>query len=333
MNNIKRLILLLCIAFMLSFMAGCQKEVENEESNVVDNNIITISMSDEAKKYEEDVIRQDGVKTILNEENYLTVIIALLERDEQSFPKAPVTNTLEEMEYQGSKVYTLTRENYENIVLFTHGGGWIFGKSEEHVGFCDELCTRLNAKVYMPLYPLAPEADSDDTYSMIEGLYKEISKEGKKIYIMGDSAGGNITLGLMYTIKQQNLVKPEKMILIAPCTDMTFSNEEAIKINETDPELDIFGCSASAMIWAGEEYLTDPKNSALYADVSDYPDTMIFQGTNDILYPDNLLFYQHMKDAGVNVKLVIGEGFWHVFPIYPIPEMNTALELIEDFCK
>ena len=59
---------------------------------------------------------------------------------------------------------------------------------------------------------------------------------------------------------------------------------------------------------------------------------MIIQGTNDILCPDNLILYQNMKDAGVDVTLVKGEGLWHVFAVYPIPEREEALDLIENFC-
>jgi len=321
---------LLCISFIVLFMAGCG--TETADNGTEDDGIVTMVMSDEAKQYEEETLSQDGVKTMLKEEYFDQVIEALSDRGEQTFPECEVKNRLDSMVFQESKVYMLTKEGYENVVLYIHGGAWTFEISEEHISFCDELATRLNAKVYMPLYPLAPEADSEATYSVIEGLYKEILKEEKKVYIMGDSAGGNITLGLMYTIKEENLVKPEKMILIAPCSDMTFSNKDMVELNKNDPELELYGCSKCAELWAGKENLKEPKNSALYTDVAGYPDTMIFQGTNDILWPDNLMLYQNMKNAGVEVSLVKGEGLWHVFPIYPIPERTEALNLIEEFC-
>jgi len=327
----KRMIsLLLCASIIMIFMVGCGNGTDDHDH--ADDSIITISMSDEAKKYEKDVISQDGVKMMLSEENFDQVIKALSSRTEQSFPECEVKNSLDSMDFQGSTVYFLKKEGYENVVLFIHGGAWTFGISEEHVSFCDDLAERLNAKVYIPLYPLAPESDSEETYAVIEGLYQEILKEEKNVYIMGDSAGGNITLGLMYTIKEDNLQKPEKMVLFAPCSDMTFSNKDSEEINQTDPELALYGCRKCAELWAGQENLKKPKYSALCSDVTGYPDTMIIQGTNDILYPDNLILYQNMKNAGVDVTLVIGEGLWHVFPIYPTPEKTKALDLIEAFC-
>jgi len=327
----KLLSLIICVSAVILSIVVCV--TANNDQDLKDDSIITITMSDEAEKYEEETLSQDGVKMMLTEDYYDQVIQAVSLREEQSFPECDVTNSLDSMEILGSKVYSLAKDGYENVVLYIHGGAWTFEIAEEHVSFCDELATRLDAKVYMPLYPLAPEADSEDTYAVIEGLYKEILKEGKNVYIMGDSAGGNITLGLMYTIKNEDLAKPEKAVLISPCSDMTFSNKEMVELNKTDPELELYGCRKCAELWAGEENLKNPKNSALYADVTGYPDTMIFQGTNDILYPDNLILYNNMRKSGVDVTLVEGEGLWHVFPIYPIPEREEALDLIEDFCK
>jgi len=318
--------LAICAAAVM-LLAGCATGGSGSKDS-----IITLQMSEEAKQYEAETLSQDGVKTMLSEDYFDLVIQALTGREEQSFPACEVENTLEYTEFESSKVYSLAAKEYENLVLYIHGGAWAFEISEEHIQFCDKLATRLNAKVYMPLYPLAPEADSEETYAMIESLYKELAGQGKKVIIMGDSAGGNIALGLMYAIKEQNLPKPEKMILIAPCSDMTLSNDAIQELNQTDPELEQYGCSRCAVLWAGEENLKSPKYSALFADVTGYPDTLLFQGTNDILCPDNLILYQNLKNAGVTVTLVKGEGLWHVFPIYPIPERETALELIEQFC-
>lgn len=323
----KKIFILLFITLMCSFtLTGCQNKTN-------DDDIIVFNISLEAKQYLKDYVEVDGAKQILSEGNFEIMLDYLYNReDKQVLPAYDVENTVDSFICAGSNVYTLTHENYENIILYIHGGAWAFEISQEHIDICDKLATYLNAKVYMPLYPLTPKYNSDDTYQMIESLYKEILKSDKDIYLMGDSAGGNIALGLAYTIKEEKLAAPKKMILIAPCSDMSFTNEEMKEYEEIDPELSIYGASKLAKLWAGEGHLKDPKNSAVYADLSDYPDTLIFQGTNDILCPDNLLLYEHMKEDGVNVTLVKGEGLWHVFPIYPIPEQEKALDIIKDFC-
>ena len=328
MMKINRLISM--VLAMALALCGCGAALA--EQAPADDSIITLVKSDEAKEYEKTVLINDGDKAYLSVVHYDEVVAGLAARTEQTFPECEVKNSLACEECEGSKVYTLTKDGYENVILYIHGGAWVFQINSAHVAFCDDLATRLNAKVYMPLYPLAPQATGEETYAMIESLYKEILKEGKTVYVMGDSAGGNLSLGLMYTIKAEGLIWPEKVVLMAGVADMTFTNEELPAVNETDPELDLYGLIKYAELWAGQEHLSDPKYSAVYADVTGYPDTMIVQGTNDILCPDNLILYQHMKDAGVDVTLVQGEGLWHVFAVYPIPEREEVLDLIEAFC-
>ena len=312
--------LFVCIFMLL----GCSKEESNS--------VITIKKSDEAKTYEEETLTKYNNKQYFTEDYFDTSIEQLSSRTEQVFPECQLNNTLGFEEFEDNKVYTLTSDNYENIILYIHGGAWIFEMNLAQVSFCDELASRLNAKVYMPLYPLAPKSNCIETMSFIEDLYKEILKENKTLYVMGDSAGGNIALNLMYTIKQEGLTNPNKLVVMAPVSDLTFSNLKSQEINETDHELDLYGLKKSAILWAGEDNLTNPKYSPLYADVQGYPDTMLVQGTNDVLYPDNLILYQNMKDAGVNVTLVEGEDLWHVFPVFSIPEKEETLKLIKEFC-
>lgn len=326
----KKKLIIVLILLVIFTISAC----ENKTDDPVDNDIITIEMSDEAKKYAEtDLIADGGDKIYLQQEMYDQIIDYRLSNPvEQVLPECDVENQIDCYEYEENNIYTLTPESYDKIILYIHGGGWVFEISEGHVALCDKLASRLNAKVYMPLYPLAPEYNSEDTFSFIEDVYKSLLDLNLPIYIMGDSAGGEITLGLMYTIKQEELIKPDKIIVMAPCSDMSLTNEEIYEIEDTDPVLAVYGAITGAKLWAGEDNLKNPKYSAVYADVTDYPDTMIIQGTNDILCPDNLILYEHLKQAGVNVKLVKGIGLWHVFAAYPIPERDTCIDLIEEFC-
>lgn len=326
-ENMKKILtglLSVSMALITLGLTGCAKNSNSK--------IITITKSDKTKEFEEKYVIGNGDKESFSEGQIEKEIEKLSHRTEQILPECEVTNKLSLEEFQGSKVYTLTKEGYDCIILYIHGGAWIYEILGGHVKLCDELATGLNAKVYMPLYPLAPQAKCDETYNMIETLYKKILKEGKKIYVMGDSAGGNLSLSLMYQIKKEELTKPEKMVLFSPCTDLSFTNSDIKEIEKIDPTLASYGAQVCTKLWSGEENLKTPKASAVYADVKGYPPTMIVQGTDEITYPDNLILFEKMKKAGVEVTLVKGEGLWHVFPIYPIAEREEALKLIEEFC-
>ncbi len=58
----------------------------------------------------------------------------------------------------------------------------------------------------------------------------------------------------------------------------------------------------------------------------------MFVGTREIFYPDVLEFYERLEAADVGVQLIVGEGMNHVYPLYPMPEAEAALELVVRLC-
>ena len=51
----------------------------------------------------------------------------------------------------------------------------------------------------------------------------------------------------------------------------------------------------------------------------------VFAGTRDILWPDNELLYEGFRECGTPVRMVIGQGLGHVYPVYPlVPEAADA---------
>lgn len=304
---------------------------DNSSAEKKNEDIIVISMSDEAKK-ELERMKAAGGNSIFLEENFEPVRQKLLAGDQTSeFPEENLKCQLNKGQTDGFDVYSLTTgDDYERIVLYIHGGAWVLGIDPTHVTFCDSLAENLKAKVYMPLYPLGAKYSSDDTYKMIWDLYTELEKENKPIILMGDSAGGNVALGLMHLIKENNAKMPERLVLLHPCADATFSNPDMEPIEKNDACLAIYGCRECMKMWVKDKDPSDPLFSALNADVSGYPKTLMFVG-NDILYPDDMLFYDKMKQSGVDITVVNGEGLWHVFSISYIPERQQSLDLISGF--
>lgn len=318
------IVIAICLLVMLAVSCATTYTTAKTEKYV-------IKASEEAKELSKN-FKDSGEKLALTEEYFDKVIAKYYGRTSQSFPDVEFKNNLGYESFCSNDVYTLSNGDYENIVLYIHGGAWVFEISEEHVTFCDELPELLNAKVYMPLYPLAPDATYEQAYKMLFELYCTLLNQKKPIYIMGDSAGANLTLCLTRLIKESGYKMPEKLVVISPCADMSFSNPAMTAIDKIDPILSPYGCRECAKLWANGEPLDSPVLSPLYADVSGYPDTLFFHGTSDILYPDAVLFNKKLNASGVNTTFVSGEGLFHVFPTYNIPEKTFALELIRQFC-
>ena len=77
-------------------------------------------------------------------------------------------------------------------LLYLHGGAFIGGKLATYHTFCGELARRLQARVFLPDYRLAPEhpypAATDDSFLVYRQLLTELA--GKHpLVLAGDSAG------------------------------------------------------------------------------------------------------------------------------------------------
>lgn len=71
---------------------------------------------------------------------------------------------------------------------------------------------------------------------MIIPLYRQVSSEVEErdLVVMGDSAGGGISLALAQLLREMGLKQPGNIILISPLLDMTFSHPMIRMIEKQD---------------------------------------------------------------------------------------------------
>ena len=56
---------------------------------------------------------------------------------------------------------------------------------------------------------------------------------------------------------------------------------------------------------------------------------MIFVGDNEIFYKDILEYYEKLKEEDVDARLVVGNGMFHIYPLFPCPEAWDAFKEIK----
>jgi len=326
MKKIATLLIVVAVVFSL---AACNNKPQQEK--------IEITASQETIEFREALYKRTGYLYKTEEEimaEYNEVWLPYLNaRTEQVFPDITTTNTLSKESFDYGDVYTLTGSKQDNVVLYIHGGAFVWEINENHVSFCDKLVDSLGAKVYMPIYPLGPEANYEETYQMIEKVYDELLKLNKPIFIMGDSAGATITLGFTLKLKDSGKKLPNKVVVMAPAADCSFSNSEMDDYQPRDGMLFKKEIIEYVKLWTKDADLTIPQISPLYGDYKDFPDTLMFVGDCDILCADDLKLYDKMCEAGMNATLVMGKDLWHVFSIFDISEKAKSLEIISEFCK
>jgi len=158
----------------------------------------------------------------------------------------------------------------------------------QHWQLIEKILQTINAKIIVPDYPLAPEANCIDVYSFMTTLYTRIITENpnKRIILMGDSAGGGIALGFAQKSKNDNVKQPDEIILFSPWLDVSMSNPDIINFEKNDNILSKNGLKHAGIKYAGNLNQTDYRVSPIYGDFKGLGKISIFTGTNDMLIAD-----------------------------------------------
>lgn len=223
----------------------------------------------------------------------------------------------------------------EKHIFFLHGGGYVYEINKIHWNFLAKLSKALNCTITIPIYPLVPIHEGKEIFDMLIPIYKEIILETdtKNITIMGDSAGGGMSLALAELLKEKQLPQPENIILISPALDMSFANPEANEVEKDDPIL-----ALPSLIQIGKWYFPEKGAnyylaSPIYGDFNGIGKISLFVGTSDILYPDAKKFKELAEKKGIKINYYEYESMIHVWPLLMFPESKRAREQIIEIIR
>lgn len=247
-----------------------------------------------------------------------------------NMPKLNFGCPIEKQNISGMDVYILNGKSATNkTILYIHGGGYVNQALYFHWRFIKKLIKRTNAKIIFPIYPLAPFHTYKEMYEKMLKLYDEYGKTSDELIFMGDSAGGGFILSFYEYLLIHNLRIPDKVISISPWLDLATDNPEIPAFEQNDPMLIQAITQVWAKLWAGDDiddYLVSPIN---FEQLGRLENITLFTGTDEILYPDALKFFDKITDNRC-CELIIGQNMNHVYPLYPIPEAKIALNRIVD---
>lgn len=240
-----------------------------------------------------------------------------------------LNTSVEEEEFEHMPVLYLNKEGSGKSILYLHGGSYLHEPDPHHFLFLNKLIKRTDAKVILPVYPKAPKHDFAESYDLLTKFYEEIGKE-QEVILMGDSAGGGLAIGIAQHLQKLGLKSPLGIIVFSPWLDLTMENPQIKEFEKVDPWLRHDSSIPIAKSWANGTDLKDYRISPTYGILDDLKNLSIFVGTREILYPDIMKFAEKLKENQIEFNLFIGQGLNHVYPLFPIPEADEAIEEISN---
>jgi acetyl esterase/lipase len=237
----------------------------------------------------------------------------------------------------GYEVYTVAPRSAPSAgnVIYLHGGAYVEDIHRWHWGFIARMVNRLGMTFTVPLYPLAPEHDCAAANAFVLAVYRDLlaSYDQSQLVIMGDSAGGGLTMSLAMQAISTGVPKPAGLVLLSPWLDVTTSDPIQHEIEKVDPLLMRPGLEAAGRWYAGALATDDPRVSPLYGQIAGLPPTLIFCGTHDILVADARRLAKRAAAEGTDVEYHEEPRLMHVYPLMYFPESRKAQDRIVRFVR
>ncbi len=223
----------------------------------------------------------------------------------------------------------------DDIVFFIHGGGFIYGSINSHAPMVSHIARKLNRRVLMIDYRLAPEnpfpAGIDDCVTVINAVQDE--NICVKFSIIGDSAGGNITMATQLKLKALNRPPAKYTIVISPWVDLGCINPSYNRNKKADTVLSQAYLQQCARAYAPGQDLSIPMLSPVNGDFRGLGPVLILCGTSEILEDDSVNLQKRLLECNVQADLMLFKGELHVWPFMDISSKASqeALSNMADF--
>lgn len=223
------------------------------------------------------------------------------------YPPPPSVVT-QEIELGPLRCLSCSAPDAHGVLFHIHGGGFRGGNPSRSQPFAETVAARLGCTVILPGYPLAPENPFPAALLNLRDAFAAIDTS-QPLVIGGDSAGGNLALGLW-----QLGAAADALWLLSPWLDLRVTAQAYDRAATTDQ---LF--SREMALDAREMYLQghspeDPLASPLLGTLDGLPETFVLAGGVEVLLDDSLRLVSQLAAAGVDVECRIIPDMQHVAP-------------------
>ncbi|WP_197979658.1 alpha/beta hydrolase [Pseudomonas sp. CFBP 13602] len=217
-------------------------------------------------------------------------------------------------------VYTPEGTGPFPVVLYFHGGGWVFADRKVYDGGARGISKQANAVVVSVDYRRAPEnkfpAAHDDALAAYRWLSKNaasVNGDAKRLALAGESAGGNLAVATAVAAHKAGLTAPKHVLSVYPVAQSNTETESYRKYADAMP------LNRPMMLWfidnvtKGPADVKDPRIDLVHADLKGLPPVTVINAEIDPLRDDGAQLEQALRTAGVSVERKVYPGVTHEF--------------------
>ena len=216
------------------------------------------------------------------------------------------------------RLYRPATKGPHPIVVYFHGGGWVFGSHVSDDPLCRDMCVKADVIMVSVNYRHAPEARfpaaADDGFAALQWVAANAEKLGgsaDRIAVAGWSAGGNVAAVVAQLARDNGGPALRGQLLLTPVTDGSRQHQSHLD------NADGYILTKSLMEWFWNHYAdaadrSHPKASPLLAaDLSGLPPAMVITAQFDPLRDEGDAYAKAMAAAGVPVRHLRARGHIH----------------------
>jgi acetyl esterase len=196
------------------------------------------------------------------------------------------------------------------LLVFFHGGGWVYGDLDSHDPTCRFLAERSGVRVLAVDYRLAPEqpfpAAADDAvaaYRWVTEHAEALGADVTRLGVGGDSAGGNLAAVTAIEATRAGLPLAFQL-LIYPGTDATTHRPSRALFGHDLFLTEEFMDEVLALYAPDPATRADPRVSPLLAELpADLAPAYVVTAGFDPLRDEGEAYARTLADAGIEVEL------------------------------
>lgn len=228
------------------------------------------------------------------------------------------------------------RDPTDRVILYVHGGGFVSCSAATHRPITCQLARSTGASVFALDYPLAPEHPCPAAPNAVAAAYRWLILDRvtpSRLAVAGDSAGGNLALGLLARARDASIPLPACGVALSPWLDLTGGSPS---VQSNDGHCAMFrprNMTDCAHTYLGGTQPADPVASPLLGDLSALPPVLLQVGSTELLRDDAVRAHEKIQAVGGESTLQVFDGMFHGWHMLDgiVPEARAAIREVATF--